>query len=345
MNRRTVTILGVLGFVIAVVAIVIYVVLHRIPVFQASDSYSVPSNFSNAVAYDTNSFLYTNGRAFIVYNYANGQSKTIGPDMGIPTLAHIDSLSLSTDQQYILFHNELVTNGDILYSQLKQRGLNTTKDYWWVFNVNNSSFFPLPQGVLRAKMDGNYIYTLSKGDVSEYITTYDASTVQQIKSLPVPNSTDFFVTQGAFLLQTFDNKILLTSDGIVSKLLFPSTTIVNVTPNKKFAIGVQTQNKIRKLVELNLGNYSTKAVASGVVGDPTWINTGKTLYTLNTNGPNKTPRFYSYDTSTHIVTFWELTGLAKDSSVPVALVGESTAVVSDTFSNYYLIGSGLTPIK
>jgi hypothetical protein len=349
MNRKT--ILGAIFAVVIVgVILLLSLALDKRPL-NITQVNKVSNKLTTAAAYTSDSFVYINGKAIVQYDYVTGKSTDLSSSESQNGLAASDSLSVSSDNHYILFHNEYAPLGGILNTTLVQSNLNETLDYWWVFNVQTKTFQPLPQGILIAKFDGDKIYTLSAADsISETITTYNASNLQKTASLNVPSSSNFFVANGGYLLETTNNNVLFTKNGVVSTQLFSSTNIIGVTPNHQWAVATTGQASAHPLIAINLQNDASKTISIGVTGQTAWLNSGTVLYTTgNPTIDADTMDFNSYNVNTNKNTAWSLPqSLAAPSNPPLTaalLLGQTTALISDSASNYQLIGTSTVPAK
>jgi hypothetical protein len=343
MARKILILIGLLWGVGLLLAIGLTVIHRGGGVTQKA----VPNTFASAVAYGKNALIYSNGKGLESYNYTNGQSKILGATSA--GLQSIDTMSVSPNNNYILFHDEELDQGGALAAQLRQQGLEPTLDYWWLYNVQNQLFQALPQGVLVANLDNDHVYTLSASAGAESITTYAIRGLQQTSVVTIPGSSNFFVGQNGFLLQTADNKVLLTSDGVVNNVLLQSAILVGVTADKQSAVAVVTKNNARELVDINLNNDTTSTIASGIVNLPVWLSSGTVLYATKASTTSTTQQFYSYNLTTRKIVLWKLGGdanhLGETGTNLVALVGPNTAIVSNSSNNYYLLGSNLISTK
>ncbi|MGH7237811.1 MAG: hypothetical protein ACREGF_04720, partial [Candidatus Saccharimonadales bacterium] len=265
-----------------------------------SQKYAVPANFAQAVAYGSDSLLVSSGQSFVSYNYVSAQTKSLGPNAGSSDLANIDSINVSADKQYVLFHQQIANPGGILYSLLTQKGINTSSPYgyWWVYDVKNQSFEPLPQGVLLAKIDGQTVDSLSYANGGESITSYQVADLQKISTTSVPGSSNFFPVKGGFLLQSPDNKVLLNQGGAVNQTLFTSAIVVGVLPNQSLGVGTVTTKGVRQLEELNINQSSASLINKDIQNLPVWLGSGEVIYITAAN-TNQAPAFYEYNLNTH----------------------------------------------
>ena len=337
MLRRLLIIIGGLWVVIILVLVGSFVVNGGKSV-NASQRYTVSRLFASATAFGTDSAVFSNGQELATYNYTDGQAKPLSSDVG---LNYIDSVSVSPNDQYVVFHDQYVTQSGTLASQLRVGGLDPTLDYWWVFNVQKQTYQPLPQNVLITKVDNDHVYALAYNSSSgEVITTYQIANLQKIATISIPGSTNFFATQNGFLLQATGNKVLLTKDGVVNKQLFTSAVLVGVSADGQTAVAVRTQNGTQSLEDVNLQSNVSTTVASKLAGAPAWLNSGVALY-LTSDG-----KLSSYNTTTNKAYTWRLSdSLNPTSTKLVGLLGSSAALINDSSGNYYLIGNNLAPTK
>jgi hypothetical protein len=203
-----------------------------------SQKIAVPQTFAVAAAYDQSSLVFLSDEAIIHYDYTLGVRQALTPPYSAGSLANSDSLSVSADKEYILFHNGGISNNGILANQLKQEKLDSTLDYWWVYDITSKTLRHLPHGLLMAKFADGHIYASSVIGSTATLITYDLPTLQQSSVISIPPSSDFLAIAGSFLLQSTDNEVFLTEDGVVNKRLFTDTELVAVTANKHSVIAM-----------------------------------------------------------------------------------------------------------
>ncbi|MGH7195724.1 MAG: hypothetical protein ACREGA_03000 [Candidatus Saccharimonadales bacterium] len=315
-----------------------------------SQKFAVPPSLAQAINYDQNSLLISNGRSFVVYNYISGKTQLLSPDSTNNYLSGIDSLSISTDKQYLVFHQTTAVSGGALYNILQQNGLDSSSPfgYWWLYSVKNQNFRPLDQTILQAKIGGQTIYGLAAGNGGETITAYSPAGLQKILTTNVPGSSNFFPLQKGFLLQSPDGKALLNSGGAVNQTLAQNTTVVGVLPSQMLAVGVVKNQTNRQLETINLKTDSTKIIAGNIQNSPAWLQSGAVIY-ITSSKTGQPPTFYQYNLasgqSVQLNFSQALGNTAAASLNPIAMVGQATAVVQNTSNNYYLIGNQLAKIK
>ena len=326
---------GIFGIII--IAVVLFVVFK--PKMRTIPTYPVSASFASAIAYGNNAVVFSNGQRLETYNYATGQTKALSPDnLGLDS---IDTVSVSPDDNYILFHDETLDPGGGLAAQLQAQGLDPSLDYWWLYNVAKQTFSSLPQGLLLAKLNGTTVYAIGGSASGEVLNSYSISNLQQVNTMSIPGSSTFFVTPSGFLLESPDNNVLFTKDGVVNTVLFKSTVLVGTTSDGSSALAVMTQNGVRKLISINLSTNTTKTIASNVVDLPVWLGSGMALYL------GSDQQIYYYDFATQKNSLWQpavRTNIVKSKSLSlVGLVGPYAAIVNNS-SGYYLIGNNLAPV-
>jgi hypothetical protein len=332
-------------FFVAVVLILIFVLAafllnKRAPSVAVSQRFSVSTNLSSAVAYTNNSLVYSNGQGLIEYNFSNGQSSDLSSSA--VGLGSIDTVSVSSGGEYVVFHDQQVQQSGSLANQLTAEGLSPDLSYWWVYSVNKQSFSVLPQNVVLAKAYGSGVYALSPGNGSEIFTAYTPSTLQKASSFSVTGSINFYPTSQGVLLQTPSNEIIYTKDGVVSQVLFKSTSIVGTEGNT--VIAVTNSGGPKQLVKINLVNYKTSIISNNVQDQPAWLSSGYVLYVTMAN-PSANSQIYEYNVTNNTNKLWALSSSISSfgSAGPQinSLVGPNAAIISDSSSNYYLFGYNL----
>ncbi len=298
---------------------------------------TVPSSLASATAFGPDSLVYANGQALDAYNYTSGVTTPLSTTgTGIGT---IDTVSVSPNDKYVVFHDEHVDPAGSMATQLRSQGLSLSADYWWLFDTQNKTFLPLPQGALLAKVDNSNVYTLTYGSSGESITTYQASNLQKTNSTAITGSSNFIPIKGGFLLQTGDNRVLLTTNGVVSNQLLTGATLIGATADGQTGLAVVSQNGSRNLVSFNTQGATT-TIASGIVNLPAWLSSDDMALYLNNRGG-----IYSYNVATKQSKRWVLsssTGANTDNVQLTALLNDSTALIRGSSNGYYLVGKNLS---
>lgn len=303
-----------------------------------TQQYTFPSSFMESAAYSNNTIVYSDTKELVEYSYDTGSVQNLTSDVGLNA---IDTISVSPNNNYIVFHDQEVSQSGSLAVMLSALGLNPSGTYWWLYNTQTHSLKPISQqGVLLAKVDNNNLYTLSvnANSESEYITTYNANGLQQRSTISVSGSSDFYPVSGGFLLQSPENEIIFTSNGTVSQELFKSSTIIGVSSDGHSVLMTTSVNGSHVLNLGNLSNNAVTTVTTNLSGAPVWSQSGIALYG-STDG-----NLYTYSLATNKSTEWNLGSNTSINPTTIKLnllLGPTTAVVSDQHSNIYIIGTGI----
>jgi hypothetical protein len=329
----------------------VYISFFSTKSYSITQGLTVPSFFSDSAYYGNNSIIFSNGRAFVKYNYTTGQSSILGSDSSQLYLNNIDSISLSPDNNFILFHDPIAPSGSVLSSDLQQQNLNQYQDYWWVYDISSGTFSPLPAGTLMAKFSGNEVYGLVGGNGNgnnETITTYFDNNLSKVRSVTIPGSSNFFVANGGLVLQEPNNNILFTNNGVINTLLLTSTTLVGTSSDGSKAIGTETINGVENLCIVNLVKGSSKVVATNIIGTPSWSGTDLVAYvTKNSKTNAQEIKIYNIDNNKTVYL-----NLANNINISngnvlqaVNVFSRDSLLMSNSKSGYFLIGNGLASIK
>jgi hypothetical protein len=333
-------ILVVISLVVVVALVVFALFSKKTNSIIVTNRYSIPTSFNSAVPFGDNTVIYSNGGSLEAYNYSNATSTFIGPNSA--GLGIIDTVSVTSDNNFVVFHDQLVNGGGLLANKLTTAGLNTQFGYWWVYSLSANTYSLLPQTVVLAKAVGNNIYALTPGNGSEQLTTYSPSNLTQTASISVPGNINFYPYNGGFLLQTTSNNILYTNGGTVSQQVLSNANMVGVINN--IAIATQSTKSSKQLVSINLQNYKATTVAGNVQGQPAWLGTGQALY-VSSSSVNSPENIYEYNTTNNEVSLWKLEPNISDfgASGPAvsSFIGPSAAIISSNTSSYYLVGNNI----
>jgi len=347
MNKRLV----VIGTLLVVLGGLTIFTLTRSGVDKLSITQKVAINKTLAAgaSFSLHTLVYPNGQSLSEYNYANGQTETLSPDTGVDGLRFADSMSVSADNATILFRDIVTPVTGPLAAAVQQAGLHiTTAESWWLYSTKEKQYRPIPQASIRtAKLDGNLVYVQTFGDNGDKIITYDLATLKQLASIDVVASETFFVLKDGFLLQTNDGGVYFTKDGIVNDQWFTDTTIAGITADKNTAVALGKKNSASNLLRIDLATRSTKLIMNGLYNLPVWRLPGTALFITGSPDSSKIYKMYTYNVAQDKVVLWDLrTGAVKNTSfVPQVLLNTSTAVVSDTSGNYYLLGNNIYSSK
>lgn len=336
LSKRAKIVIG-LGVVLVVILILV-ALLNRPNYLSIGQIYPVPGNFNSATAYGDSSIVFSDNNALVEYDYATARYESISPSDG---LAAIDSLQVSTNKQFFLFHQTVTPPSSQLSTILSHYGYSYSPfGYWWLYDSSQQQFTPLPDNVLIAKIVGSEVYTLSSSSSGESITTYSASGLRSQAIISVEGVNNFFPVAGGFLLQTPTNSVLFTSNGTVTRSVYKSTVIYGVLGGGNEVIGVVQNKTSHDLELLNFQTNAAKTISDTVIGQPVWSPILNTL--LYASGQiNQTVQLNSYDFGTQQTYQW-VTNPAWGSLSPSILVGQGAAIVTKSSDNYFLIGNNLT---
>lgn len=351
MNNKIVKIMVVAGFVLVV--LVTLGLSHRQATYSLSQKIALPDRLGAAIAYADDSFVFFNGRGFVAYNYRTGNTSSLSPDSTATSLTSIDSLSMSSDAQYLLFHTEQVSAGGLLDKELQSHQYPSAGNYWWVYSISNQKFQPLPPGILMAKLHQDRVDALLVNGSGESITSFALNDARSLKTIHIPASTDFWaVGNTGLLLQSINNTVSRTQDGTVSQELFKDTVILGVMTDKQNAIGIVQQADKRRLATLDLADGQSKILADNVIGQPVWLDQTKLFYSIQKPGDGTASQtLATYDTTTHTTTTWKFVDSialgATDKTLlrPVVLLGPGTAIINEQDGTNYLYGNTMKSPK
>jgi hypothetical protein len=343
------------GLVVIVAIAIAYFTVTSLsgPHTKLSQKVEIPSkNAASAIAYGTHEILLTGPDSFTTYDYTTGQSKVPGGvDLGKNGLANADTVSVSPDKTYILFHDVLVTDGGLLAQQLAAQGQDPAADYWWVYNTKDNSFHNLPPDTMIAKLSGDTVYALEYSPGAT-LNSYNPDTMERKNSLSVLSSVnDFYVVDKGFLLQTYTDKVYYTSDNIVNDQLFDTGALVGVTADKKTAFVVKTENKIRSLVRVDVANNNAESTVASTVYDTPILSQslGLVLYNTTAKGDYTLYTISSKETRKLAFGAGALPNIATDKDTspvtPSAILSNDAIIASDNNGKYYVIGNNLHGAK
>jgi hypothetical protein len=344
----------VLAFILVLVLVGVIVVLSHVAGPGAQPKTSIPNSFATATSYDNSRLVLSNGRSFIAYNYQTGATALLSPDSLVSGLGGIVSLSASADKNYLLFQDPSAASQGVLYSQLVANGLDPGASYWWVYTVATQQFSPLPSStqVARFGTASDTVDALSPSEdgAESTINVYDTRNLGILHSFNVPGSSTFYPVAGGYLLQLSDQKVVLTSDGVVNRVVSPGLTLIGSNGRGTVAVATSSQNKgASSLVLIDGSSGSTKVVADNLLGIPAIDGVGSTvLYSTGLVASHKYQQFHLLRLDSRAISSWQLeinNSLPNAFLTPVEGLPSGQAIVSDALGNYYLTGSGLAAIK
>lgn len=318
---------------------ILVIAVHKTGTIAISQKISISNSGAGTAAYGNNSFVFSDGNNLQAYNYTTGTATALsGGNTGLGT---IDTVSVSSDSSYIVFDTQNLTASGNLANEL---GDSSQPNSWWVFSVKSNHFQELDSNVVLAKVVGNTVYTLAPSNGNEVLTSYSASSLTKIKSVSISGAVNFLPTSGGYLLQSGKGQILYTTDGIVNKVVLNSGLLVGYNQTSSTALLVNSNSSDHSLVSVNLSTYKSKTIATQVYGQPAWLGPGYVLYSAGSPTSTK-PNIYEYNLSSNANKEWRLDKSIDSFGLPGAsintLVGPSTAIVSNSSSNYYILGNNL----
>lgn len=313
--------------------------------YDVTQYYGVPRIYQAATAYSPRTMVFSNNRSFVTYNYVTGATHLLSPDSTTSGLLNIDSLSVSQNKDYLLFHDMEANPGGSLYNVLVQQGLSTTTPYWWIYSTASQTFKPVPGSPIIAKFNGNNLMDLENDQGQEKIVSYQLPSFTTGASIAVSSSDNYYPSSQGLLLHTVDNSILKATSNSVASTIFKNTDIIGVRSQEDTAIGLYGQGSAAQLTLLNLKSQTNKTIASDFVGQPAWSSQGVVLYT-STQSPTV---LASYNYLTNKTTPWvftsNLSAFSQANLTLNAAFGGNTAIVSANPLTTFLIGSDLHPVE
>lgn len=301
----------------------------------------LPANFMVSDEYSNDGLLFSNGRSFVDYNYKTGESALLSSDALDEPLDNIDSLSLSENKQFIVFHLPLVAADSQLDSQLTAQGLDTNADYWWLYNVADKTFHNFPADAKKVQISGNEALAYT-GDDASTITTYTLPDLNVTSSVHVSSGSDFLKTKDGYLLTSDEgNDVYFTRDGVVSEKIFTNANLIAMTSDKSAAIGTSSQNDSVYLMSYDPSTKKETVLDSDVNSQVGYVGGNKILYR---KADSKV--YYVYDLTTKKITSFKVDAKnAPDSLVPEALLDNGSFLLSDKDNNMYVAGNTVASIK
>lgn len=329
------------GIGLLAIVITVLVVMPRNNATALDKLVKLPANFMASDEYSSDSLLFSNGRSFVDYNYKTGESTLLSSDALDEPLDNIDSISLSDNKQFVVFHLPLVAAGSTLESQLTAQNLDTNADYWWLYNINDKTFHNFPADAKKVQISGNEALAYT-GDDASTITTYTLPDLKVTSSVHVSSGSDFLKTKDGYLLMSDEgSNVYFTRDGVVSEKIFTNANLIAMTSDKKTAIGTSSQNGSVYLMSYDTSTKKETVLDSDVNSQVGYVGGDKILYR---KADNKV--YYVYDLTTKKITLFKIDAKnIPDSLVPEALLDNGTLLLSDKDSNMYVAGNTVASVK
>jgi hypothetical protein len=340
-NKRSAQLISVLIILIVLIVVVLSAIRHIQPSYTVSRTYSPSASaFSATAAFGSQSFVFSNDNALVTYDYITHQTNALSANVGISD-SPIDTMSVSANKQFVLFHDDMIATNGTLYQQLQNQGLSPQEDYWWIYSVTKHSFSVLPQAILLARMDGNNVVALTDSGNDESLTNYNPATLVASNTINIPSIDGFFPLKSGYLLQTSNNEILSTINGVVSQPVVKNATLVGATLDGQTIAVVLETSSSHQLVLINTQTQKQQLIATNIVGQPVWSTNGAILFTTNTSSDPNATTLYTYNLTNHKKLLWKFSdssaAFATKSLETTALYGDTNAIVNTNSSTYYLI--------
>ena len=352
MKRKVAIIIALAAVLIVVLGVMSLRGTKTADTVNVTEKYQAPGQFDAVAPYGQDTMVFSNDRSFVAYNYREGGTRLLSPDSAISGLQHIDTLSVSDDLNFLVFHGLQAPAGSALAAAMNAAGRadsDSVGGTWWVYNVREQTFRPLAASTVMARVHGDKLYTLGYGGSSEFITTLDPASLKAATRVTVPPSSNFFVAKDTYLLQTTDNSVLSTRDGVTSRTLASNTTLLGLTPDSSTALGVVNHDSLQDLVRIDTASGDQQTIAAELSAQPAWSPNGAVLYTTGDTQSSGGTNIVAYDTMTKKQRSWHIdTSVNADNKpalLPVALLDTGAAMVRGTTDEVYLVGSQLHPIK
>lgn len=287
-----------------------------------NQSSTVPDIFKSSVAFGSNSIIFSNGRQFVEYNYISGHSTPISPDGVDQTIGNIDSLRVSSDKNYLVFHSQEAPAGSQMESYLRANGLDPTQPYWWLYDALDDSFRSLPSDVTSVRLTKGLVYTLSGEDTSKsIIKIYGVRDLKLQKTIEVASSSDFYVVNDGFVLVgagELNVPVMFTSDGVVNRQLADRvTSVANVNSNSESGLLIRDTGKNPRLLLFSLdGSVKEQATNVDTVAASEDNDALISVKSLSSEKPSK---LFLYNHTTGKLGTLEIKDLSVSGTFPVSL--------------------------
>lgn len=329
------------GIGLLAIVITVLVVMPRTNATALDKLVKLPASFEVSDEYSSDGLLFSNGRSFVDYNYKTGKSTLLSADAFDEPLDNIDSISLSDNKQFIVFHLPLVAADSTLASQLTAQNLDTNADYWWLYDVTSKTFHNFPADAKKVQVSGNEALAYT-GDDASTITTYTLPDLKVTHSVHVGSSSNFFKTKDGYLLTGEEgSNVSFTKDGVVSETIFTNANLIATTSDKNIVIGTSSQNGSTYLMSYDTSTKKQTVLDSDINSQVGYVGGNKILYR---KADSKV--YYVYDLTTKkIESFKVAVKSAPESLVPDALLDDGSLLLSDKDNNMYVAGNTVANVK
>jgi len=344
MNQRTLRLIvfGFGGLVLILGLLTIFTRQSSTKSISITTVGTLPTLFTVSAPGTNNTIITSNGRAFVSYNYTNGQAAVLSPDTINSGLDGVDSILTSDDAHYIVFHQTLAGFGTTLKGILQNAGLDSDKGYWWVYDTQSKVFTPIKQSIsnTNASVSGDSVSIIDAdpNTSNPKLTTYELNNPSSASSsIAVTSSDGFFHTKNGYILTRFNegngSDILFTKDGVVSKKLFTNADAVAYISSTDTLFYTLADGKGNTLYAYDMGTAEQTEVASDTGGS--FVQHGNVLlFTLNSN-------LATYDTTTKKLQQLKITDkkYADTAFTPTQALADDVTILQEGDS-IYLAGNG-----
>lgn len=321
---------------IAAVGLLFLTTMNRTSTMSVNFSQQISSDASLAAPAADGKLVVAQNGQFILYDPTSGQDTSMGPQTPLDLPSNPDSLQFNGD--LLLFHTNYIAGDSQLTAILKQYHYKTSLDYWWLFNINSQSIKPLPSGTLLARFDGSQIAALRLNNSGEAVNYYSTG-LKELNSITIPNSLDFLPTPYGILLQTANNQVLYTEDGIVNKSVVKSGSLIGVDQASNQAMISEKTGSNQSLVRVDLSTLKLDTIDKSIGGQTAWNPAGIVLFNHVDGSADNITHLSVYNVSNHKLTNWQVSSKGLGSGVPVVALSASSGLIQTIQQKYYLLGT------
>lgn len=292
----------------------------------------LPSSTVIAPLANSSSFVFSNGRYFVKYDYLSGSSTRLSPDEALPT---INKIVPSGDGEYVAFQSSKHGFQDALGKQLLSENLSPDTSYWWILDVTAQKFTRIEGSpvVVHWKDSSHDLYTLSDSGEGGIITHYALPGQNQLPSFAVEGSRDFFPVSDGYIIETNSNSLIkLSMDGQTSKVIFEGYKSIAFSSLESWASATNitaSENETAHIYLLQLETGDKTELSDSHEGTGVWLPQGREV--CYPSEKEKTLQCFDTTTKARKNYFYE-----KEQAVDeklIAVMAENTFIMSDGSSN------------
>ncbi|MCA9325745.1 hypothetical protein KDA23_06855 [Candidatus Saccharibacteria bacterium] len=298
---------------------------------QTVTSLTLSDNLDSIAYYPNNSLMVVQSGEFRAYDI-NSQKRTV-LSQSLRDLDNSDSVQVSSDGKYILFHLTRASEGTALGNQLAARNLDTGKDYWWLYSIQNKTYSPLEPGTLTAQFYGDTITSLRLVGTSEQLVLYDTKTTAVDGRISTATVSDFAKASSGYVV-IINSQASYTTDGVVYRVIGPADKIVGASSDGRVVWRTGS-----KLIQFDSKKQSTKILASHVYGSQVWSNNSFVYTTYKSEQLTaSTQHLWVYDMAKNTKVEWRLDKKLNQKVIsPVSLLASKAVVLKDDTESIYLV--------